>query len=146
MNREKSEVRSQKSEVGGQGPEIRHSGLSIQYSVLSTPRAASRRQFSICNLHFAFCNSPSRRGRSGLSLVEVLASIGVLSVGILGLAALLPVGQVTIFEAIKADRAGACGRAAMREVVVRRMLDYHTWYDPYQGKFVYDPSYNGGSN
>ena len=89
---------------------------------------------------------PHPSSRSGLSLIEVLASIGVLTIGLLSLAALLPVGQVTIFEAIKADRAGTCGRAAMRNVVVRRMLDYHNWYDLYQNKFVYDASYNGGSN
>jgi hypothetical protein len=152
-NSQKSEVRSQKPEIG------------TQYSVLSTqcagtPRAACRRRFSIFNSRFSIFNrrtsarstgfsrnhAPPKGGttsaRSGLSLIEVLASVGVLSIGILGLAALLPVGQVTIFEAIKADRAGACGRAAMRDVIVRRMLDYHNWYDSYQKKFVYDPKYN----
>ena len=81
-----------------------------------------------------------------MSLLEVLAAIGVLSIGLLGLAALLPVGRYTLAEATKADRGGQCGRAALRDVVVRRMLDYHNWYDPTQGKFVNDPSYNGGSN
>ena len=64
--------------------------------------------------------------RRGVSLLEVLAAIGVLSIGLLGLAALLPIGRYTIAEATKADRAGHCGRAALRNVVVRRMLDpYH---------------------
>ena len=61
-----------------------------------------------------------------MSLLEVLAAIGVLSIGLLGLAALLPIGRYTIGEATKADRAGQCGRAALRDVIVRRMLD------PYQ--------------
>ena len=48
-----------------------------------------------------------------MSLLEVLAAIGVLSIGLLGLAALLPIGRYTIGEATKADRAGQCGRAAL---------------------------------
>jgi hypothetical protein len=83
--------------------------------------------------------------RPGISLIEVLASIGVISIGLLGLASLLPVGLVSIFEATKSDRAGNCGRAAMREIVVRRMLDYHYWYDP-NGGFVWTANYKGGSN
>ncbi len=63
----------------------------------------------------------------GLSLLEVLASIGVLSIGILGLAALLPIGRFTLLQATKADRAGDCGRAGLRDVVVRRMLDPNNW-------------------
>ena len=61
--------------------------------------------------------------RRGISLLEVLAAIGVLTVGLLGLAALLPIGRYTISEAIKGDRAGDCGRAGLRDIVVRRMLD-----------------------
>ncbi len=64
---------------------------------------------------------------AGLSLIEVLASIGIISIGLLGLASLLPVGLVTIFNATKADRAGNCGRLAMREIAVRRMLDPYPW-------------------
>ena len=71
--------------------------------------------------------SPSRTRRRGISLLEVLAAIGVLSVGLLGLAALLPIGIFTIGEATKANRAGQCGRAALRDIVVRRMLDSSYW-------------------
>lgn len=63
---------------------------------------------------------PSRR--RGVTLMEVLISIFVLSIGMLGVAALIPVGRWTLVETGKADRAGACGRAAMREVKARRML------------------------
>ena len=59
--------------------------------------------------------------------MEVLISVFVLSVGLLGLAALLPVGSFTILETVKADRAGDCGRAALRDVKVRRMLDSRYW-------------------
>jgi hypothetical protein len=67
---------------------------------------------------------PSSRG---ISLLEVLAAIGVLSIGLLGLAALLPIGRYTIAEAIKGDRAGDCGRAGLRDIIVRRMLDSNYW-------------------
>jgi type II secretory pathway pseudopilin PulG len=85
----------------------------------------------------------SASDRRGISLLEVLAAIGVLSIGLLGLAALLPIGRYTISEATKADRAGNCGRAALRDIIIRRMLDYHNWYDLAQKKYVRDPTYNG---
>jgi type II secretory pathway pseudopilin PulG len=78
---------------------------------------------SSCRLSVVGC----RLARRGISLIEVLASIGVLSIGILALAVLLPVGRVTIAEATKADRTGDCGRAALRNVIVRRMLDTNYW-------------------
>jgi hypothetical protein len=65
--------------------------------------------------------------RPGISLLEVLAAIGVLSIGLLALASLLPVGRYTLSQALVADRAGACGRAAIRDIIVRRMLDSNNW-------------------
>jgi len=73
----------------------------------------------------------ARRGRRrGVSLMEVLISIFVLSVGLLGLAALIPVGSFALMETGKADRAGACGRAALREIKVRRLVDPQYWSNP----------------
>jgi hypothetical protein len=54
--------------------------------------------------------------------------MGVLTVGLLGFALLIPIGRLSIVEAGKSDRAGACGRAGLREVKVRRMLDYSYWF------------------
>jgi len=65
--------------------------------------------------------------RRGVSLMEVLISIFVMTFGLLGLAALIPVGRFAIEETGKADRSGACGRAALREVKVRRILDPVNW-------------------
>jgi hypothetical protein len=117
---------------------------SFQFSVFSFQRRV------ILRTRYSALPTPHSplptRARSGISLIEVLASIGVISIGLLGLASLLPVGLVTIFEATKSDRAGNCGRAAMREIVVRRMLDYRNWYDPVLQQFINDPNYNGGSN
>ena len=108
-------------------------------------------QSAICNLQFAICNLKSRilrsqicdrpfSSRRGVSLLEVLAAIGVLSVGLLALAALMPIGRYTIGEAIKADHAGDCGRAALRNVIVRRMLASSNWSgNAGNGAFVIDP-------
>ena len=67
--------------------------------------------------------------RRGVTLMEVLISIFVLSVGLLGLAALLPVGRFAIVQTAKHDRSGACGRAGLRDLKVQRMLDYTNWSD-----------------
>ena len=67
---------------------------------------------------------PSRRG---FSLIEVLVSIFVLSHRLLGVALLIPLGQIAFGRRSK-PTARACGRAAMREIEVRRMPDYRFWY------------------
>ena len=78
--------------------------------------------------------------RRGFSLMEVLAAIGVIAIGLLGLASLMPIGQIMIFQGTQADRAGNCGRAAMRDVVVRRMLDSTNWTkNPTTPAFLIDP-------
>ncbi|MFZ5829976.1 MAG: type IV pilus modification PilV family protein [Planctomycetota bacterium] len=68
-----------------------------------------------------------RRARRGLSLLEVLISSFVLSIGLLGVAALLPVGGLAIEKTNVSDRCGTAGRAALREMRVRRMLDWQSW-------------------
>jgi hypothetical protein len=62
-----------------------------------------------------------------VSLLEVLVSIFVLSVGLLGVASMLPLGQYKMAEALKADRAGVCGRSAAQEVMVRDWLNPQNW-------------------
>ena len=87
------------------------------------------------------------RTRRGITLMEVLISTFVLSIGLLGLAALIPVGQFTLIETAKADRSGACGRAGLRDVDAERMLDWRLWVgnpplartDKTVGPFVIDP-------
>jgi hypothetical protein len=65
--------------------------------------------------------------RSGVSLMEVLISIFILSIGLLGVASLIPIGKLALIETNKSDRTGACGRAGLREVKIQRMLDYRNW-------------------
>ena len=68
--------------------------------------AAAPHPYSSFILHpSSFIPHPSSF-RSGITLLEVLISVFVLSVGLMGMAALLPVGRYAIVETGKADRAG----------------------------------------
>jgi len=97
------------------------------------------------------CVSPVRRAatrrtqsglsRSGISLLEVLVSIFVLTIGLLGVAAMIPIGKLALIETNKSDRTGACGRAGLREVKVRRMLEWAA--PPGAGAFAIDPLGSG---
>ena len=64
------------------------------------------------------------RARRGLSLLEVLVSVFVLTLGLMGIAMVIPAGNALMNEALKSDRSAACGRAALNDIQVRR------WYQP----------------
>ena len=66
----------------------------------------------------------------GVSLLEVLISIFVVSIGLMYLAALLPVAGWNMARANEADRSATCGRAALRDVKVRNLLDRTKWTAP----------------
>ena len=111
-----------------------HSSCIIRHSVKADNKLPATNHLPPTTYHLPFSPRPSR---SGISLIEVLISIFVLSIGLLGVAALIPLGQLSLWETAKADRSGACGRAAMRDIQVRRMLDYRYWY--WQKDFWGDP-------
>jgi hypothetical protein len=70
----------------------------------------------------------SRRARGtcyGFSILEVLVSMFILSLGLLGVAALIPVGKLALVETDKSDRGGACGRAGLYLVESQRMLSFN---------------------
>jgi hypothetical protein len=88
--------------------------------------------------HSSFIIHHSRR--RGLSLLEVLVSVGILTLGVLGVAMLIPIGKFAMTEVEKSDRTGTCGRAALREIKIRRMLDPNNWSSPPAANFfVLDP-------
>lgn len=65
--------------------------------------------------------------RPGITLTEVLISMGILTLGLLGVAALIPVGGFYQQKAEIADRASAIAQAAMNELVTSGMLDPRAW-------------------
>lgn len=68
---------------------------------------------------------PRRRG--GITLIEVLISIGILALGLLGVAALFPVGSFLMQRGEIYDRADAAAQAAFNDAVTRGLLDPQRW-------------------
>lgn len=67
--------------------------------------------------------------RRGISLLEVLVSTLCLSVGLMGLIALIPLGHHDIVEATKMDRIATLGRLSFRDLQVRGYLRPDMWCD-----------------
>jgi type II secretory pathway pseudopilin PulG len=65
--------------------------------------------------------------RRGISLLEVLISIGILSVGLASVLALLPAGGSQAKKAMVEDRRSALGAAAIGDVVSRGFLRSSQW-------------------
>lgn len=86
-----------------------------------------------------------QRRRAGITLMEVLISIGILSIGLASVVALIPAGGSQAKKAIIEDRRGAMGAAAIADVVNYGMLDPARWSTiptaPY--RVVIDPVGNG---
>jgi hypothetical protein len=83
----------------------------------------------------AFRLPPSR---SALSLIEVLVAMGILTLGLLGVAALFPVGGVYMQSGDVTDQAGSIAQAALDDAIVRGYLNPENWV-------VHDITRNGGA-
>jgi len=83
-------------------------------------------------------DSRNRAARRGISLLEVLAAMLVLTIGILGMARLIPVGVYELSVAYKLDGASTLGRASFRDLEVRGYLNPMRWYDPAMPNYLLD--------
>ena len=70
---------------------------------------------------------PAPRYRCAITLIEVLISMGILTIGLLSVAALFPVGGYYMRQGEIADRGAAIAQAAFADVVARGMLKAESW-------------------
>lgn len=68
-----------------------------------------------------------RSARAGLTLLEVLVTMAILTIGLLGVLALFALAYRSVAEANKADRVRACGEWASRQVYLQDMLNSSQW-------------------
>lgn len=67
---------------------------------------------------------PTRRA---VTLAEVLIAMGILTIGLLGVAAIFPVGGHYMQSGDVADRGGAIAQAALDDAIIRGYLDPDNW-------------------
>src|SRR3954470_437950 len=65
--------------------------------------------------------------RRGLSLTEVLISMGILTVGLLSVASIFPVGSFYMQKAEISDKASAIAQSVMNDIMARGMLNPRSW-------------------
>jgi hypothetical protein len=92
-----------------------------------------------------FASRPTNR--CGISLLEVLISMGILSVGLASVLALIPAGKSQARKAAIDDGRGNLGAAALADVINRGLLRPSIWSSPAAPAIVYDPlfAYVSGS-
>ncbi len=66
--------------------------------------------------------------RRAITLTEVLISMGILTLGLLGVAALFPVGGWYMQQAVIADNGAAIGQSVMNDLVARGSVNPKAWY------------------
>ena len=73
----------------------------------------------------------------GVTLIEVLLAMGILTVGLLGVAALFTVGASYMRQGEIQDRARVVAEEAFNDIIAYRMLDTPRWimYNEDEGMF-----------
>jgi len=85
------------------------------------------------------CPRPRRYAlslRRGVTLIELMFSIGILLVGLLGVAALIPLAGWEIGRGLTADRMAAAGRNAVHEFDIRNMRRPEMWANYDHSQFI----------
>jgi hypothetical protein len=100
------------SEFGVRNSELRQAALQID-AMAGESRAALRTP------HSAF--------RTGISLLEVLICIGIVAIGLVSIAALIPVGGVQVQKSNVEERKATLGLNAFREFQIRGMDNVQNW-------------------
>ena len=88
----------------------------------------------------SLANYSAKRARSGISLLEVLISIGILSIGLLSTLALIPAGRFYMKRAAVDDRAAAVVPSAFSNMSTQGMLGINasSWL-PWQSGPINEP-------
>src|SRR4051812_4858293 len=92
--------------------------VSRQLSVVS-------RKFVLQTMDYGPRTDSARRG---LSLTEVLIAMGILTLGLLGVASVFPVGSFYMQKAEISDKASAIAQSVMNDIMARGMLNPRAWY------------------
>src|SRR3954454_8705727 len=71
---------------------------------------------------------PATPFRLGISLTEVLIAMGILTVGLLGVASVFPVGGWYMQRAEISDRGSAIAQSVMSDLAARGMLNPKSWF------------------
>src|SRR5438477_669450 len=66
--------------------------------------------------------------RLGLSLTEVLIAMGILTIGLLSVASIFPVGSFYMQKAEISDRGSAIAQSVMNDLMARGMLKPRGWF------------------
>lgn len=77
--------------------------------------------------------------RSAFSLLEVLIAMFILTVGMLGIAAAVVIGNASALQALVADRVASVGRNGLAEVRTRELLDSTRWLNADGSPVVKNP-------
>lgn len=70
---------------------------------------------------------PARTSRGGVSLLEIMISIGVVGIGLLGVAALIPLAHYKAAEGVREERKALFGRRAYREFFIHGFNQPGRW-------------------
>jgi len=88
--------------------------------------------------------SSAAAARNGISLLEVLISMGILTVGLLSVLALVPAGKSQAVKAVIYDRSSVMASNVAADLIARGLLRPSSWAISISRPIaVFDPLYNG---